>query len=71
MLRYLHSVLRPVKFTIQEGGDWFPWFYLTLDQPIHAIMFEDGRVIDIRNGLRRNTIPPEDEDYDDDEDFEL
>ena len=71
MLRYLHSVLQPVKFTIQEGGDWFPWFYLTLDQPIHAIMFEDGRIIDIRNGLRRNTLPPEDGDYDDDEDFEL
>ncbi len=54
-------VLQPVKFTIEEGGWWFPWFYLTLDQPVHAIMFEDGRVIDMRNGMRWNTIPKDDE----------
>ncbi len=53
-----HSMsLQPVKFTIEVGGDWFPWYYLTLDQPIHAIMFEDGRIMDTVNGMRWQTVP--------------
>ncbi len=63
-------VLQPVRFTIQEGGEWFPWFYLTLEQPIHAIMFEDGRIIDVLNGLRPNSLPNEGEDEEEEEEEE-
>ncbi len=55
--------LLPAAYTIREFGDWFPFPYYSIGDRIHAIKFEDGRIIDVKYGLRANSIT-KDFDYD-------
>lgn len=43
--------LAPVKYTIEEGGQWYAWVYRPPQRPF-AIMFEDGSIFDPIVGWR-------------------
>ena len=53
----MKNLPKPIKFTKEEGGDWFEWEPIermpgTGGRTAHAIMFDDGSVLDLLNGWR-------------------
>ncbi len=42
----------PIKYTKEEGGEWYPWEYR---QKPFSVMFEDGSIFDPIAGWRGKT----------------
>jgi hypothetical protein len=43
---------QPTRFTIEEGGKWFPWAARKDHRIIFAVEFEDGSIFDAIAGWR-------------------